>query len=463
MKFSLKVKLTLSYVLLSLFLVGTLLVVANYFLEKKFQNYRMEALEQKNLDYVDKVMAEFDENGVAPSKDILEKIGKSAILDGLVLMVNDKDGNQIICMSALDSQMCDNMIEQMKNHMASIYPNFHGEYIQKEYKMIREGEALGIVTLGFYGPFYYNDEDIQFLNVLNELFLIAAVVSLLIALTLGILMANRISTPIKKVIEKTRKIETGDYADRILLKSKTTEIKQLISSVNTLADTLECQQHSKKRMMKDYAHELRTPLATLQSNVEAMIDGIWEATPERLESCLEEILRLTRLLSDMENLTKMENDNLIVSKTSFDFALLIRQVISTYAFDLEDRKIKVEAILSPIMIYADKDKITQVLINLISNARNYSKENGIITIHLTKSEEQAVLSVSDNGIGISKTDLPHVFEYLYRTDLSRNRNSGGCGIGLSLVKAITEAHGGVIEVTSEEQKGSTFRVTLPIQ
>lgn len=461
MNLSLKIKLTISYVLLSLFLVSALLIASNYVLEKKFQSYIINTQEKKNNNIVEVVLNEFGENGEPPSIDSFENIGNTALSEGMVLMVNDINGQQLFCMSDAYSEMCNNMIDSMSAHMASIYPTFNGQYEQKTYDMIKNNTKIGTVTLGYYGPFYYNDLDIQFLDVLNKVFFSISALFLIIAAILGYIMANRISNPIKKVIDKTKQIEVGNYTDRLTLSSRTNEINQLIHSVNALANTLERQQMSKKRMARDYAHEFRTPLATLQLNLEAMIDGIWEPTTQRLESCREEILRLTRMISDIDNIVKIENDNLLLEKRKFDLANVIDQIIITYQPLIVAQNISIETQTNKCEINADRDKITQVIVNLLSNAIKYTENNGKIKITLNKSKNEVVLIISDNGIGISAEDLPNVFEHLYRADKSRTRDTGGSGIGLSVVKAIVDAHDGAIVAKSELTKGSEFTVILP--
>jgi len=461
MKISLKMKLTISYVLLSLFLVSSLFIVSNYLLEKKFQSYIMNSQEKKNDNIVNLVTNEFDKDGTAPSADVFQNIGNTALSEGLVLMVDDLNHVQLFCMSDVYSEMCDDMIESMSTHMASIYPNFNGQYVQKSYDILKDNTKIGTVTLGYYGPFFYNDQDVQFLDVLNKIFIGVAILFLVIAGVLGYFMANRISKPIKKVIDKTRQIETGDYSDRLTFTSRTNEISQLIRSVNTLAETLEKQQISKKRMASDYAHEFRTPLATLQLNLEAMIDGIWEPNVQRLESCREEILRLTRMISDIDKIVKIESDSISLQKTSFDLANVVDQIVLTCQPSIVAKNINIDIQTTACEIYADKDKIIQVIVNLLSNAIKYTDRGKSIKITVNKYKNQAELIVSDTGIGIAKQDLPNIFEHLYRVDKSRNRSTGGSGIGLSVVKAIVDAHGGGIIVKSELNKGSEFTVSLP--
>ncbi|SEV84050.1 sensor histidine kinase [[Clostridium] fimetarium] len=461
LKISLKMKLTISYVLLSLFLVSSLFVVSNYLLQKKFQSYIINTQENKNYNIVNLVTNEFDENGNVLSADAFQNIGNTALSEGLVLMVNDSNDNQLFCMSDDYSEMCDDMIASMSTHMASIYPNFEGQYRQKSYDIVKNKLKIGSVTLGYYGPFYYNDQDVQFLNVLNKIFIAVAIIFMLIAAVLGYFMANRISKPIRKVIDKTREIEAGDYSDRLQFTSRTNEINQLINSVNTLAQTLERQQISKKRMASDYAHEFRTPLATLQLNLEAMIDGIWEPNAQRLESCREEILRLTRMISDIDKIVKIENESILLEKTKFDLKMVVDQIVLTFQPSIVAKNISLVTQTVECEIYGDKDKIIQVIVNLLSNAIKYTDNGESIKITVNKYSNKAELIVSDTGIGIAEQDLPNIFDNLYRVDKSRNRSTGGSGIGLSVVKAIVDSHGGSISTKSELTKGSEFIVSLP--
>lgn len=460
MKFSLRSKLTISYIFLALIFIISLLFVSNAVLQDTFQNYIIKLQEKKNLNLVKQITDEYGDNGELPDTEVLKSIGHTALSDGLILMVTDNEGNQVFCMSISDDAMCDEMIHDMQENMASIYPDFNGQYEEKQYDIMKNGTTFGQVTVGYYGPFYYNDEDIHFIEVLNRIFLVAAILLFIVAVLLGIFMAGRIVKPVRKVIWKTRQIEEGNFTDRITQVSRTKEIDQLIHSVNHLAETLERQQLSKKRMARDYAHEFRTPLAALQSNLEAMIDGIWEPDHDRLESCRAEILRLTRMVSDIDKIVKIENDSLTLNKTKFDLSEAVEQVVSSFQPEMIAKQIVLKMDLTTCNVVADRDKIIQVIMNLLSNAVKYTDAGGNISISLNHIKQKAVLSIQDSGIGIAEDDLPNIFEHLYRADKSRDRKTGGSGIGLSVVKAIMDAHGGSISVESQLEKGSKFTIKL---
>ncbi len=458
---SLKIKLALSYIFLSLFLVSALLITSNYYLEEQFRSYIMESQEKKNLAIVEQVSGILDQNGNILNDEILLSIGNAALNEGMVLMVSDLSGLELFCMSTIDSMMCDNMLESMQNHMESIYPGFAGEYEQKNYDVIKNNDRVAIVTLGYYGPYYYNDADIHFLEVLNRVFITVAAIFLLLAVVFGYVMAEKISWPIRRVIDKTKEIEDGNYQDRLDGKTNTKEIDQLLHSVNSLADTLQKQQMMKKRLAADYAHELRTPLTTIQSNLEAMIDGIWEPTSDRLESCREEVQRLTRMIANIENIDRMESDNLRLTKEKFDLSETTSQIIMNFHADFESKDIRIKFEKDEKLVHADKDKIKQVIVNLISNAIKYTHSGGEILIQISEDGSGTRFMIRDNGIGIEAEDIPNIFEHLYRADRSRTRSTGGSGIGLSVVKAIIEAHNGEVSVESRPGAGSTFEFYIP--
>ncbi|MGL4485122.1 MAG: sensor histidine kinase [Anaerovoracaceae bacterium] len=294
------------------------------------------------------------------------------------------------------------------------------------------------------------------------MFLGFGIIALTIAILFSIWMSNKISKPLQTVTERAKRITAGDYKEIIETKSDTVEIDALIESINSLARSLDAQQSIKRQMARDYAHEIRTPLAAISNTVECIAEGVFEPSKERLESIQLEITRLTRLLSQMEYLVEIETDKIELSKENFDFGKLVKQVLRTLEAEGKKKNITINLMESPCEIYGDLDKITSLIINLISNAIKYTDKNGRIDITVDKTVAGCVeLKVQDNGIGISKENLPQIFEHLYRVDESRSRTSGGSGIGLAVVKAIVTAHGGKIEVASEIEKGSIFTVTLP--
>lgn len=462
MKWSLKVKLIISYGLLALFIISALLFVSNYVMEEKFQTYVIENQDRKNKGIVDALTREINDDGGINNLETVLSISESALNQGVIVMLNDKNGNEIYCMSTSNMELCDDMLISMMENMKQRYPDFEGEYQQIPYPVIKKGQQVATITLGFYGPFYYQDEEIEFLTVLNRLFIWIGLICLLVAGVIGYLLSVHLVRPINKVINKAKKIEEGNYGDRIQIDSKTKELNQLLQSINSLAETLEQKQVEKKRLAADYAHEFRTPLTTLQSNLEAMIDHIFEPTSERLESCREEVLRLSRMISDLDQLVTMETKPYLLEKDVFCMNILIQDVLKIYHLESKLKQVKFITGNQEIQVLADRDKLFQVISNLFLNAIKYTNENGKIEIILEKTKEKVLVIVKDDGIGIEESDCSLIFESLYRTDRSRSRDTGGSGIGLSVAKAIVLAHGGDISVKSKVGEGSEFVFWIPV-
>jgi signal transduction histidine kinase len=267
--------------------------------------------------------------------------------------------------------------------------------------------------------------------------------------------------PISRVIKTAQMISKGYFNDRITETTNTKEILQLTTTINDLGETLQKQETLRKRLTADVAHELRTPLATLQSHMEAMIDGIWEADTERLKSCHEEIIRINGMVGDLEKLARYEGENLILNKSKFDIYELIQHISKNYEIEFINKGIQISFSGQKEIIHADKDKLSQVIINLISNALKYTPKGGAVELNLKGNDNTVEVVVKDTGMGIPAQDLPYIFERFYRADRSRNRMTGGAGIGLTISKAIVEAHKGMITVKSEPYAGTEFSVVLP--
>ncbi|MPN20802.1 Sensor histidine kinase ResE [bioreactor metagenome] len=239
------------------------------------------------------------------------------------------------------------------------------------------------------------------------------------------------------------------------------EMNTLVDSVNNLSSSLRKQEYLRKVLTKDMSHELRTPLTTLQGNLEGMIDGIWESTPERLQSCNEEVIRLYRLVGDLENLARIEEEQVILNNNEINIGELIASILSNFEKKFLDKNIKVHYKPKDIFIHGDKDKLSQAIINIVSNSEKYTLEGGEVYLSISQEKNKVIIKLRDTGIGIDKEHLPYIFERFYRADESRARATGGSGIGLAITKSIIEAHKGSIEVNSKINEGTEFIMYLP--
>lgn len=472
MKYSLKAKLSLSYVLFTIIIVLLLSFFTNFVTENQFKDYVIKQQVQRSKEVVALVEQQYLNDGKW-NNSVIENIGVGALGQGIIMKLRDNAGNSVWDATVHNNGMCTTIISQMAANMNSRYPSFKGGYVEDTYPVTKDGARIGTVNIGYYGPYYFTDNDLYFINTLNQILIGIGLLTIVFALILGSYMSKRLSSPISIAINAARKIAQGDYSDRISENSSTKEMIQLTGTINSLAETLSSQEKLRKRLTGDVAHELRTPMTTLQSHIEAMIDGVWKPDKKRLTSCHEEIMRLNRMVSNLEQLVKYESENLIISKTKFDVYKLIENIIHNFESDFKNKNIDISLEGDESLVFADKDQISQVFVNLISNSLKYTPNDGTVKITVMENDSEKAgtpkeiadrtvkISVKNTGNGISKEDLPYIFERFYRADKSRNRDTGGSGIGLTIVKSIIDAHKGNITVESEPNEGTEFVITLP--
>ena len=304
-----------------------------------------------------------------------------------------------------------------------------------------------------------------FIKDIRNMIIGISLLMIIVVISISIFISQKISKPIIVVSKMTDSLKRGGYDQTLEYESSIVEIDNLVNSINDLSKELYNMEKLRKRLTSYISHELRTPITSIQTHLEAMIDGIWEPTEERLISVNEEVIRISHLVDELKNLAKYDSDKNKLNISEVDLEQLIKNIIyNNESFALE-KNIKIEYNLEKIKAHIDKEKISQVIVNLISNAIRYTNCNcerlGKIIIRLYKEENLIKISVKDNGIGIPKKSLDYIFERFYRVDKSRCRNTGGTGVGLTICKSIIDLHNGNIEVKSEVNKGSEFIVSIP--
>ncbi len=460
MNSSLRTKLSISYVAVALICIILISIFTTLFIYKHFEEYVKQNTEQKNREIVTTLSGQYMGNGRWNTK-VIETIGISSMENGIILKVKDINGNIIWDAKAHNNGMCQRIIEHMSRNASRIPGSGKSGYTEVPYSINYNLNKVGTVEIGTYGDKYLNEHDIAFINDLYNLLWAVGIFSLILSLLFGTVMSKRLVSPISRVINTAKSISRGFYSDRVTEKSNTREINQLTVTINDLAENMQKQETLRRRLTGDVAHELRTPLATLQSHLEAMIDGIWPADSERLKSCHEEIVRISKMVGDLEKLAKYESENLVLNMDTFDITELAKRQIHNFESEFLSKGLKLKLTGANCRVYADKDKISQVIVNLLSNALKYTPEGGTVVMNIQDNNTNTEVSVTDNGPGIPQEDLPYIFERFYRADKSRNKLTGGSGIGLTICKSIVSAHGGSIYVQSNPGKGTKFTFTIP--
>ena len=317
---------------------------------------------------------------------------------------------------------------------------------------VRAGTAL--IRLPAAGP---PPADQAFRSSIERLLLLTGIGAGLLSVLVGLLLARRVTAPVRALTTAARSLAGGERAAR-LRAGAPDELGEMAAAFNAMADAVEAEDILRCSFARDVAHELRTPLTVLQSQIEALQDGLASPNPETLASLHEETLRLGRLVADLETLASADGAPFALERQVVVLAPLVEATIADFSGPMRDSGLSVSSNLSKVTVEGDPARLRQVVANLLSNAVKFVPPGGHIRVGLASDGTWASLQVADNGPGIAPEDLPHVFERFFR---GRGARAGGSGIGLAVVTGLVKAHGGEVAVASEPGEGAAFTVRLP--
>lgn len=451
---------TAGFMLIMFLTVFVLTAVVNVYINDRFTDYIETEQEEAIETITTSLTYQYDSDTGAWNEDYIHGYGMYALSEGYILKVSDTEGNVIWDAEDHDMTTCHDIMEEIEILMEKNMPDLDGAFTDLQYDLTANGTKIGTVKITCYSPYHMDEHGFDFIEAFNNTIIIIGALAIILALIAGIIFARGITKPIKATVKTVGEISSGNYKTRIEEKSHTSsELASLTTAVNSMAKTLEGEENLRTRLVSDVAHELRTPLANIKSTIELINEGVWQATPERLKECQNEIDRLSALIGELEKLHEAEIENLNLKLEAVPLNTLFCKVKANFEASAKEKNIKVNIVAQDITALIDENKFTRVLNNLLSNAVKYSENGGEITLCAEKENNTAKITVKDRGIGIDEKDLPHIFERFYRTDTSRNRQTGGSGIGLSIAKAIVEAHGAKIFAESEKGHGTTFTIT----
>jgi len=295
-------------------------------------------------------------------------------------------------------------------------------------------------------------------------FMLAGAIAAVIALVLARWLARGMTQPLRDMAEAARRMEVGDYTSRVHTNSRD-EVGQLAIAFNRMSQELGLLETSRRDLVANVSHELKTPITAIRAHLENLLDGVEEPNPEVLEVMLAQSERLGRLVEQLLDLSKLESGEVPLRREEVSLGPLVTQVMSEIEVASADRDVDVRSDLPDDLppIEADPERVHQVIFNLVDNAVRFTPEGGEVRIGAHRHNGSVEVSVADTGVGIPPEALPRLFERFYRVDPARAReDGGGTGIGLAIARSVVEAHGGTIRAESEPGRGSTFTFDLPV-
>jgi len=301
-------------------------------------------------------------------------------------------------------------------------------------------------------------QDVSFRSSVNRLLLFGGILAGLVALVLGIALARRATAPARDLTRTARALAAGERSERVVVQGPD-EFGDMARAFNSMADTIEEEDRLRRAFAADVAHELRTPLAILRTQIEGIQDGVVEPTSPAVASLLEETLRLSRLVEDLETLASADAAGFSLVRQPVDLRPLLEEVARELTGPSEAAGVALRLDLTDVRVTADPTRIRQIVTNLLSNALKFTPPGGEVALTLRTAGHRAAIRVSDTGPGIPADELDRVFDRFFR---GRGVRAGGSGIGLTVARELARAHGGEIEVASDPGRGASFTVSLPI-
>lgn len=307
----------------------------------------------------------------------------------------------------------------------------------------------------------YEAIDLAFARSNNQTLRFSAIAGLLFAAIISLILTMNITGPIRKLGRGTRGLISGEFKTRVSIQNRD-ELGKLSRDFNILAKTLDKNSESQKQWLADISHELRTPIAILKSELEAIDDGIREFDKETLQSLTHEVKRINNLVNDLYELTLADLGAMKYQMREMDISSCLKAVIETYRDRFKSSEIDLSESISEASIFlGDSYRLEQLFTNLIENTLRYTDSPGKLIIDLTEDNENIQITFSDSAPGVATDVIEKIFDRFFREELSRSREKGGAGLGLAICHEIVEAHSGEIKAEPSDLGGLSIQILLP--
>src|SRR5215469_1254198 len=321
------------------------------------------------------------------------------------------------------------------------------------------GSRVGTVLVGLTGSGLGGANDLLRTALLRAIAGTAGLAALL-ALITGLGVARRFTRPIARLITVTRAMASGDRSARAGEMRAPGELRELAAAFDQMADTLDHEDQIRRDLVASVAHELRTPVAVLQAGHEALLDGVTEPSPDELGSLRDEVLRLARMVDDLQTMAAADAAVLRLTRERTDLADIAGAAADSLARRFEAAEVELDRQLAAAPVFADERWMHQVVTNLLGNALKFTPTGGTVAIRTSQRSADAILEVTDTGVGIPADELPRIFDRFWRGQAAAQ--TSGSGIGLAVAAELTVAHGGTLTADSQPGHGTTFTLTLPL-
>ena len=449
-------RVTLAFALIAAMTALVAIGVVSFVWEQHFQTYTRDNMESVATITAEQIADRYEESGRFDGETVLPARTMLAMTPGIgIRVVNntvpyDADSTTSV---PFDSTRIASKSSQSGLGNTSLAPKNPSPDQMATATIEVDGQAVGSVNVWVLGSdTLLRSADEEFRNNSYQAMAIATVVAIVLASCCGFLFARGLVNPINRITKTAKEIKEGNLSARTELRGD-----------DEMAESVEKDRELERRLTTDVAHELRTPLMAIQSTVEAMVDGVFEADQERLETVNSEVQRLGRLVSALLSLSRLENRSTPMKEEVVDVGELISSIVATHEAFVADSGLTLTYEMEKnVLVKGDADMIRQATANLISNAVRYTPEGGHITVKVSRGDIMAAISVRDTGIGLTPEECKMVFSRFWRADAGRARASGGLGIGLAVVKEIVDRHRGWVQVEGKKDEGACFTIHIPL-
>jgi two-component system sensor histidine kinase BaeS len=415
---------------------------------KDFREY-LEGEREDRIYWITAAMeSSYDKNEGWSTKDVVEDMIWALML-GFDVRLYDMKGEVV-----MDTERAINAQSQAVVRRVIALSDFDERRTGEKfvpYPLFLGGEQIGHLEVSLLSP----RKEGVFVARSDRLLLVSLLVLGGFAIIFSVFFSRRLTFPIKGLTRAATDISGGNLKSRVKI-SGNDEIAQLSDAFNRMAQSLEIQESLRRKLTTNIAHELRTPISAIRGELEAMIDGLIPFDKEHLQSLYVEIGRLRKIIEGIEELSQAEASSRYLRKTIFPLYPFLEGISGRFGVLFAEKGVGIELSCDEkLTINADPDRLSQIIINLLSNALKATESGGNVMITANEGPTGTVIEVGDSGSGIADEDIPFIFERFYRGA------KGGLGIGLTIVRELTEAHGGTITARSDAGKGSAFTLTFP--